>query len=262
MKADKVDRSNSRVLTRDLARALDPVEMAKDCELEPDAWQTDVLRSRSDRLLMLCCRQAGKSTVAALVALWTALYDPGLILLLSPSLRQSSEIFRKVLHFWHLLPGAPESLAESVLRLELGNGSRIVSLPGSGETVRGYSAARLIIADEAARVPDDLLVAVRPSLATSNGRLLALSTPWGQRGWFWEAWHAGSDYERVSIKASECPRISPAFLEAERREQGEFIYQQEYGCEFLAAENALFDLAIIQAAFTEEVAPLWATTSR
>lgn len=255
-------REQHAVLTRDLVRALDPVELARECDLPPDPWQSDVLRSHHNRLLMLCCRQAGKSTIAALTALWAALYDPGLVLILSPSLRQSGEMFRKVSAFWHALEGAPEAVAESVLRLELANGSRIVSLPGTGETVRGYSAARLVIIDEASRVPDALLAAVRPTLATSNGRLIALSTPWGQRGWFWEAWHRGQDYERVMINADQCPRISAEFLEQERRELGEFIYQQEYECQFLAAEDALFDEQIIRAAFTEEVEPLWASRSQ
>jgi hypothetical protein len=59
------------------------------------------------------------------------------------------------------LKGVPEAVAESALRLELANGSRIVSLPGSGETVRGYSAPRLVIVDEASRVPDELMGANR-----------------------------------------------------------------------------------------------------
>src|SRR5262249_58061446 len=89
--------------------------------------------------------------------------------------------------------GAPELREESVLRCELANGSRIVSLPGTERTVRGYSKADLIIIDEAARVEDSLLVATRPMMAVSEGggRLIALSTPAGKRGWFYEAWING-----------------------------------------------------------------------
>jgi len=46
-----------------------------------------------------CCRQSGKSTTTAAVALHTAVYNPGLILLVSPSLRQSKELFAKVTGF-------------------------------------------------------------------------------------------------------------------------------------------------------------------
>ena len=55
--------------------------------------------------------------------------------------------------------------------------------------MRGYAAADLVIIDEAARVEDDLISAFRPMLATSNGRLIALTTPAGKRGWFFDAWH-------------------------------------------------------------------------
>lgn len=50
--------------------------------------------------------------------------------------------------------------------------------------MRGYSAAALIVLDEAARVPDDLYSAVTPTLATSGGRIIAMSTLFGRRGWW------------------------------------------------------------------------------
>ena len=57
--------------------------------------------------------------------------------------------------FYHglaALPSRPEVKAGECLRLELANGSRVVSLPGSERTTRGYSKAALIILDEAARI--------------------------------------------------------------------------------------------------------------
>jgi hypothetical protein len=74
----------------------------------------------------------------------------------------------------------------------LTNGSRIVSLPAGEETIRGFSAVSLLVIDEAARVSDDLYFAVRPMLATSGGSLVALSTPLGQRGFFFEAWESAA----------------------------------------------------------------------
>jgi hypothetical protein len=76
----------------------------------------------------------------------------------------------------------------SALRLTLANGSRIVALPGSEATVRGYSGAALLVVDEASRVADDLYFAIRPMLAVSGGRLVALTTPYGKRGWFYDEW--------------------------------------------------------------------------
>jgi hypothetical protein len=64
-----------------------------------------VLRSRASWILLNCCRQIGKSTTTALVALHTAIYDSGLVLLVSPSLRQSKELFAKTADFLKRLRG-------------------------------------------------------------------------------------------------------------------------------------------------------------
>ncbi|MCG8456864.1 MAG: hypothetical protein MI919_11335, partial [Holophagales bacterium] len=63
-------------------------------------------------------------------------------------------------------------------------------------------------------------------LAVSSGRLLALSTPFGTRGWWYEAWRSDEPWERYEIPAAECPRISPEFLEEERRTMGEWWFRQ------------------------------------
>src|SRR5688572_23009417 len=97
------------LMGRDIMRALDPVRLAQDCGIEPDQWQSELLREKPKRALLLCSRQSGKSTVTALMALHTAIYEPGsLILLLSPSQRQSQELFRTVMLFNSKLAGAPE----------------------------------------------------------------------------------------------------------------------------------------------------------
>lgn len=145
----------------------------------------------------------------------------------------------------------------SVLKAELANGSRIVALPGNERTVRGYAAADLIIIDEANRVEDDLISAVRPMMATSQGRLIALTTPAGKRGWFYESWIGDDSWHRVRVFAHECPRISKQFLDEELRELGAQRFSEEYGLQFLDADEAVFPSAIIDAAFTPEVVPLW-----
>ncbi|HJW75023.1 MAG TPA: hypothetical protein VJ787_05055 [Thermoleophilia bacterium] len=83
--------------------------------------------------------------------------------------------------------------AESATTLVLENDSRIVSLPGTEGTVRSYSAVRLLTVDEAARVEDETIAAVRPMLAVSGGQLIALSTPAGRRGWWHAAWEDGGN---------------------------------------------------------------------
>jgi hypothetical protein len=242
------------MLCLDLKAALDPAAWCKKslC-LEPDPWQAEVLRSDSKRILLNCSRQSGKSTITSALALHTATYRPGsLILCLSPTLRQSSELFHNVSRFYGYDPAIP-SKSESALKLELENGSRIVSLPGQEQTIRGYAGVDLLIVDEAARVKDDLYYSVRPMLAVSNGRLIALSTPFGTRGWWYGAWRSQEAWRRWEIPASKCPRISKEFLEEEKRVLGSYWYQQEYECQFLDAQTQVFRRGDIDSMFEEKV---------
>lgn len=248
-------RRGTQPLAGDLACALDPVVFARRAGIEPDAWQADVLRSGHRRMLLNCSRQSGKSTTTAIVALHQAIYHPGsLILLISPSLRQSSELFRTLARLYARLGATIGPKAESALRLELGNGSRVISLPASEATVRGYAGVSLLLLDEASRVPDDLYASVRPMLATTGGRLIAMSTPFGKRGWWSDAWHeGGTAWHRVEIPADHCPRISRAFLAEERQSLGEWWYRQEYECQFIDADSQAFRTVDIEAAQGEFV---------
>src|SRR5262245_21396630 len=248
------------MMARDLARAFDPALIASDCGLTLDQWQAELMRSTAPRVLMLCARQVGKSTVAGLIALSTAVTQAGaLILLVSPSQRQSGELFRTVMRHFRALPSAPEIRAESALRLELANGSRVVALPGDEKTIRGFAGAALVISDEAARIEDELIAAVRPMLATSGGRLIMLSTPFGKRGVFYEAWHGSDSWHRVRVAASECPRITQEFLDEELRELGQQRFSEEYGLAFLENSEAVFPTTVIDRAVTNEVRPLWSS---
>ncbi|MDP9355988.1 MAG: terminase family protein [Chloroflexota bacterium] len=234
-------------------------DLAAAVGLDPDPWQAQVLASTAPRVLLNASRQSGKSTITALLAVAEAITAPNaLVLLLSPSLRQSSELFKKALATYRTLGRPVPAVTETALALELGNGSRIVSLPGKEATIRGYSGVRLLIVDEASRVPNDLYLAVRPMLAVSGGRLLALSTPFGKRGWWWEAWRGSEPWERYEVPATACPRIPPAFLEEERRTLGEFWFAQEYMVQFLDAQTSAFRSEDIERALHGEEVEAWA----
>jgi hypothetical protein len=243
----------------DLARALDPVAFARDCGIVCDPWQADLLRTKPKRCLILASRQVGKTTCTALKALHRGLYEPGaLIVIVSPSQRQSAEMLRTIRQLHAKLNDAPELGAESVLKVEFANGSRILALPGTERTVRGLAAASLIIVDECARVEDNLLAAIRPMMATkSDAALIFLSTPAGRRGIFFEAWHSGGDeWHRVMVRAEDCPRISAEFLAEERRQLGPTQYAAEYLLEFCDTSDAMFLSATIDAAF-EDFPAIW-----
>lgn len=243
-----------------IARTLNPLLLARDVGLTLDQWQADLICSTADRELLLCARQTGKTTITSLIALRDAIYRKpgGLVIVVSPSQRQSAEMLRTIMQMHGCLRGVPGLNAESVLKAELANRSRIVALPGNERTVRGYSAADLIIIDEASRVENELISAVRPMMATSGGRLIALTTPAGKRGWFFEAWTGGDEvWHRVKVSADQCPRISKGFLEEELRELGAQRFSEEYGLEFLDPTEAVFPTHIIDRAFSCEVTPLW-----
>jgi hypothetical protein len=246
-------------LSRDLRLALDPVRFMRALGIVPDEWQERMLRERPRRGLMLCCRQAGKSLTAAVASLHEALYNPGaLILIVAPTQRQSALLLRKVRSLLTALPTSVEVVSASASELELANGSRLVSLPADEDTIRGYSAAALLVIDEAARVPDEVNWTVLPMLLVSDGRLLALSTPNGRQGWFYEAWiDEQQPWTRVEIQAIDCPRITAEALAEHRRTFPAAVFAAEYECVFGDAEDAMFRIEDIAAALDSELEPLY-----
>jgi len=146
--------------------------------------------------------------------------------------------------------GEIKLLEDSKSQCTLQNGSRIISLPGSEGTVRGYSAVTLLILDEAARIEDTIIGATKPFLAASkDGTLIALSTPFGRRGWFWEQWIGQGDYLRIELDAYKCPRISSKFLEQESKTLTLAQFRQEYLCSFEDEEGQMFPAELIDSIF-------------
>ena len=167
------------------------VNVMRHLGLAPDDWQRAFLESTAPRVLLNCSRQAGKSTVVAVMALVRALFEPMTrVLIVSRSHRQAKELFRQIT-FYHRLLGDRLLERRTAEEMQLENLSRIVCVPCKEETIRGFAHVDLLIIDEAARVPDTLYRAVRPMLAVSKGRLICLSTPYGKRGFFWDAWARG-----------------------------------------------------------------------
>jgi len=201
--------------------------------------------------MLLGSRQCGKSFIASALALRTALAQPdSLVLILSPTLRQSGLFFRKsFLRFWKDLGYPLKGERPNRLEVEFSNGSHVVALPDSEEGIRGFSGVKLLVIDEASRVSDELYDAVTPMLATSGGKLVALSTPWAKQGWFFKAWtNEKRDWKQVEITAAMCPRISKKFLEKERRKKGDRVYRMEYECKFGELSAGYFNPEDIAAA--------------
>jgi hypothetical protein len=225
-----------------------------------DDHQAALLSCPGKRLILNCPRQWGKSTVAAIKAVHRAWFSPNsLVLAVGPSLRQSSELVRKVGPFLRTLGARVPGNHGTTFKLK--NGSRIVALPASEATTRGYSTVDLLLIDEAARVPDPLYRALRPMLAHgcggTGGELWLMSTPFGKRGFFWTEWaRGGNRWFRLAVPATECPRFSPSFLEDERSSAGERWFAQEFLCQFHDAEGALFREELVRAAFRDDIRDL------
>ena len=236
-----------------------PVAWAREIlDFTPDDKQQQVLAATAGNGILNCTRQWGKSTTCAIKAVHYAYFHPdSLVIVASPSLRQSAEFLRKARKAVSKLGIRPRGDGENRCSLLLPNGARIVGLPESEDTIRGFSGVGLMIVDEASRVSDDMYHALRPMLAVSNGALWLMSTPNGRTGFFYREWSGDQPWLRIQATAGECPRISAEFLNAERISVSEEQFRQDYNCEFISAEGALFDEAAIRACLTDYMETLW-----
>lgn len=234
-----------RQAARQLRHALSPSAFAREaCAFNPDPWQARVLDGGAKRVALVCARQSGKSSVAAMAAAHTALFQPGSLTLIAASnARQSGELFAKARGFLSASKMLPARLpSDNAMSCELPSGSRIVALPGdSPDAIRGFSKPAAAIIDEAAFCDDGLLTAIMPSLSVSNGRLLLLSTPNGKRGAFYEiVSSAPPDWQIERITAAQCPRITQEAIEEFTRIRGPHAARAEFGCEFIEASDQYF----------------------
>ena len=241
----------------DIALALDPCLVMSRSGLTPDSWQSELIRDTTNWWLLLCTRQGGKTQAISALALATALNTKGaLVLILTPSERQSKEVLRCVSQYYLKLYGVPlRSDAITALKMEFENGSRVVALPGSSEkTIRVYAGVTLLLVDEGARVPDELFHSIIPMLATSGGRMVVASTPWFSRGFMWREWlHGGDTWKRVKVTADDCLRIDREFLAKEKKRKPRHWFLQEYFCVWGSTASALFDPDTCDALLTDEV---------
>ena len=135
----------------------------------------------------------------------------------------------------------------------LTNGSQIVSLPDSEETIRGFSAPRMIVVDEAAFASESVFQALEPMLLVSNGTLIILSTPNGQTGYFYDQWHADpSPWTKVMGSLERCPRVSPEAIETIRKSVSKDIFEQEFECKFVPASGQVISLETLRKCYRDD----------
>ncbi len=251
----------------------------------PDPLQAQILDSSSRRLILLCARQFGKSTLAAIKALHFALVRPNsTVLCVSPTLRRSTEWLRLVQHFFSILSSPASSEFPSRLRegciptvpispvargratpfaqpkatahsLTLPNRSRILALPGTAHSNRGYSA-HLLLFEEAAFIPDPVFTALLPTVAATGGAVWLISSAGPPSGFFYEIWtQPDLPYTRFKADATQCPRITQEHLDEARLALGELRFRREYLCEFSPDALPIFSPDLLESALDDSFEP-------
>ncbi len=251
-----------------------------------DKWQKRVLDTKGN-ITIRAGRQVGKSTIIALKAAHFARHYHGTVtLIIAAAQRQSSLLFEKILAELEIVNKAMLEEAgeykedpkissaanyykkrayeakhglfkEQPTRTEvkLNNGSRIYSLPAgrSGWFIRGFTLD-LLIADEAAYIPEIVWTSVRPMIAVSRKRrklgwIILISTPFGKGGYFYDSFY-DDEFTQFHINSEHCPRIPKDFLRREKIRLTKLEYAQEYLGEFVDEFRQFFPTALIKQCMT------------
>lgn len=192
-------------------------------------------------------RQSGKSRSLAVLALHWAFRRRGQRVLVVSA---GEDAARRLLGQVRRIATGSELLAGSVLDeqaalLTLTNGSEVRSVPASERQVRGWTVDLLLV-DEAALVPDDLLLgaAMPTTAARPEARVVLASSPLTAAGAFYDhavRGDAGSEHVRTFRWAlSDAEWITPSVIEAARESMSELRFRAEYEGEFASGADALF----------------------
>ena len=215
---------------------------------DPYEYQEKFLKSDTKRIAFRSGRQIGKTTMCAVKALYKAYtYTSQEILILAPVQRQASLMFWQIKQFIAQNEDIKECvIRETMTQIYFENGSRLHCIPGghTGAGIRGFSP-NLIIVDEAAWLPEEVFVAIEPSLAVTDGDMVLVSTPYGKRGFFFESF-SDDEYDTYHVRSSECPRITEKFLKSKKNRMTKNDYLQEYEGEFIAESDVMFPIELIK----------------
>lgn len=217
---------------REIAYRLDPVLWMREVlGITPHAWQETFLRAeRGASIVVLTARQVGKTTAAACGMAHSALFMPGsLSVVACPTQNQSAEALRKVREMVRM--AGAELTTENIFKLELANGSRVLALPGTEESIRGLTVDAWIVADEAARLDPAIMAALHPMRTQRpNAHFAMLSTAWSRTDPFWSVWASDDpSWTRIRATVDVAPTlIAPDVLERARRQLSEDDFKREY----------------------------------
>lgn len=243
-----IEDKSLRSFLQGLTVSLDPVERFRLAVGEPDDWQRVLLQTDprlnvgqpghpDDRMVLaLCGRQSGKSTTCGCLA-----YDEfargRTVLLTAPSLRQSTELFRRVLEFKHTDPFCPPIVRQTQTELEAhpSHGGRLVCLPATDQA-RGMTADAILM-DEACFLDDDSIASFMP-MRRATGRIFWLSTPNLREGLFYETWTSNKPVRRITARSIDIPRRAAA-VAFDKATMSDTTFRREHLVEFVGGGTPL-----------------------
>ena len=217
---------------------------------------------------LVCGRRSGKSTLAALLAVAAACftaYRPARgerprVLLIASDREQAGVEFDYIVG---MLESSP-SLAQMIVRktadtIDLSNRVRIQVAACSFRSSRGFTNLVVICSeisfwrtDDGSRNPaSEVLTAIRPSLATTNGLLIAISSPYSRSGPLYQAHerHFGKAGRVLVWKAPSLvmnPSLDPSRIE-DARSDDPAAAASEWDAEFRADISTFIDPEALQA---------------
>ena len=219
-----------------------------------DKWQKEVL-GYDGNITIRAGRQVGKSEVISEKAVDFSVKNSGVtVMIIAASQRQSSLLFEKVIAKLYD-KGVDLDDKPTMTKVLLSNGSRIYCMPTgrTGHFIRGFTID-MLIADEAAFIPEQVWLAITPMIAVSRktrgmGHIVLLSTPFGKGGYFYHSF-TDDDFRSWHVSSEACKRIPRKFLQKERQRMTKQQYRQEYLGEFTDEWHQFFPTELIKKQMT------------
>lgn len=203
---------------------------------------------RSGRIYVVKAkRQVGKTTMAENALLEMAINHTGtLSLLIEPTLDQARRVYKEIVKAVEETP-ALKRKNDSLLELEFINGSSILFKSAEQrDNLRGFTVTGLLVVDECAFIPDEILDILLPTTDVHRAPILLISTPKLKQGFFWRYWSAGlsgTNPDIVSIDFNDYDTsflLSQDRLEQYRKMMPKAQFTSEYLGEFLDTDAILF----------------------
>jgi hypothetical protein len=213
-------------------------------------------------------RQSGKTQTATDIVAFEAITAPAdrsadgtYALLIAQDQRGAQRtLFRYAsLPFEHVPMLAEMRAGATADTITLRNGITLACYPCRPAAVRGIRA-RVAVIDELAffrtsdgnPVDTEMLRAVRPTLATTGGKLIILSSPYGQSGALWDLYrqHYAREHSDTLVWVASAPAMHPGlradYLQRMQQDDPE-AYRSEVLGEFRAGLSTLFDAEALDA---------------